>query len=61
MEEKEVKSEQVLEDDLLAAISQLSYSEYTRLQDFVTLSQQLKAKQDAIDIMASDSTPSAKN
>lgn len=59
MEEKEVQEQQRQEDDLMAAISQLSYSEYTRLQDFITLSQQLKAKQDAIDIMASDSTPSA--
>lgn len=59
MEEKEAKQQQVSEDDLIAAISQLGYSEYTRLHDFITLSQQIKAKQDAIDVMASDSTPSA--
>lgn len=59
MEEKEAKQQQISEDDLIAAISQLGYSEYTRLQDFITLSQQIKAKQDAIDVMASDSTPSA--
>lgn len=59
MEEKETLQQQVSEDDLMAAISQMSYSEYTRLQDFITLSQQLKAKQEAIDVMAADSTPSA--
>ena len=47
MEEKETLQQQVSEDDLMAAISQMGYSEYTRLQDFVTLSQQLKAKQEA--------------
>lgn len=46
-------------ESLTAAISNMSYSEYSRLTDFITLSQDLKAKQEALDIMAADTTPSA--
>lgn len=46
-------------ESLVAAISNMSYSEYSRLTDFITLSQDLKAKQEALDIMAADTTPSA--
>lgn len=66
MEEEKVATESLennnsamSDEELVAAISALGYSEYQRLTDFINLSQQLKAKQDAIDIMASDSTPSA--
>lgn len=55
----EIKEDQEQQESLMAAINQMGYSEYTRLQAFVTLSQQLKAKQDAIDIMAADPTTSA--
>ena len=56
---EEIKQAHQAEDDLISAISAISISEYTRLQDFISLTQQLKAKQDAIDIMASDTTPAA--
>ena len=63
MEEKvaieALEKENIEDKELVAAISALGYSEYQRLTEFINLSQQLKAKQDAIDIMASDSTPSA--
>ena len=57
--ENEVKQGQSQQESLMSAINQMGYSEYTRLQEFVTLSQQLKAKQDALDIMATDPTTSA--
>lgn len=55
----EVQQDQMSDEELISAISNLSLSEYSRLTDFITLTQQLKAKQDALDIMAADSTPSA--
>lgn len=54
-----VENSEMSDEELAKAISALGYTEYQRLTDFISLSQQLKAKQDAIDIMASDSTPSA--
>lgn len=64
MDEEKVATESIenntmSDEELVNAISALGYTEYQRLTDFISLSQQLKAKQDAIDIMASDSTPSA--
>ena len=59
MEEKELQQQEISDDSLIAAINQMGIGEYSRLQDFFTLSQQVKAKQEAIDLMASDSTPSA--
>lgn len=58
-DEKKIQEQQERDEQLINAITQLGYSEATRLNDFITLSQQLKAKQEAIDVMAADSTPSA--
>lgn len=55
----ELEQKEMTDDQLMAAISSMGYSEYSRLQDFVTLTQNLKQKQDALDIMAADTTPSA--
>lgn len=55
----EVIQDQEIDNELLAAISEMAISEYTRLQEFISLSQIIKAKQEALDIMASDTTPAA--
>ena len=55
----EVLQDQAQSEELMAAISQMSVSEYSRLNEFITLTQQIKAKQDALDIMANDPTTAA--
>ena len=57
--QKDSDKDGLSDSELVNNISELGYSEYTRLQDFITLTQKLKAKQDALDIMAADTTPSA--
>ena len=55
----EVVQDKENSDELIAAISEMSISEYSRLNEFITLTQQIKAKQDALDIMACDTTTAA--
>lgn len=55
----EVVQDKENSDELIAAISEMSISEYSRLNEFITLTQQVKAKQDALDIMACDTTTAA--
>lgn len=57
--ENEIKQDLTGDEQLLTALLQVSMSEYSRLQEFISLTQLLKAKQDALDIMAADTTPSA--
>lgn len=55
----EVKQDKTSDEELISVVTNLDISEQTRLNDFIELAKQIKAKQDALDIMAADSTPSA--
>lgn len=58
-EREKARQDQDFDDSLLAAIRAMSWSEYAKLNDFIKLSTQIKQKQDALDIMAADTTPAA--
>lgn len=55
----EIREEHKSDEELIDTFKALDVSNYARLNDFITLSQNIRAKQDAIDIMAADSTPYA--